>query len=267
MVRFYSGDGEENRKTVLFIITVLCICLSSVTTLVTGSNNQTGYGVMTDDIRPHMSYSGSSQSLFHDRLQLQQNLHSIQVITPNTSGRNDNDNTNTGDRYIVALREGSSSGDRSALIEELKKNALDQTVTPQVVDLYNNVFVGFSISVPKSDTNMLKAIQNNPRVAIAERDQRVQIFAQTLPTGVNRVDGDLSIAKSGNGQGSVEADIAIMDTGIDLNHPDLNVYRERTFVSGTTTADDDNGHGTHVAGIAAAKDNSIGAVGSALQRI
>ena len=52
-------------------------------------------------------------------------------------------------------------------------------------------------------------------------------------------------------------------TGIDLTHPDLNVYNEKSFVSGTSSADDDNGHGTHVAGIVAAKDNDIGVVGMA----
>ena len=84
-----------------------------------------------------------------------------------------------------------------------------------------------------------------------------------LPRGVNRVDGDLSSTLSGNGAGSVNADIAIIDTGIRFDHPDLNVYAQKTFVSGTSSANDDNGHGTHVAGIAAAKDNSIGVVGVA----
>ena len=54
-----------------------------------------------------------------------------------------------------------------------------------------------------------------------------------------------------------------MDTGIQLNHPDLNVYRQVTFVTATTSGNDDNGHGTAVAGIAAAKDDSQGVVGLA----
>ena len=84
-----------------------------------------------------------------------------------------------------------------------------------------------------------------------------------MPTGIDRADGDLSSTKSGDGSGAVNTDIAILDTGIDLDHPDLNVYREETFVSGTTTADDDDGHGTMVAGVAAAKDDSNGVVGMA----
>jgi subtilisin family serine protease len=59
--------------------------------------------------------------------------------------------------------------------------------------------------------------------------------------------------------------IWIVDTGIDLNHPDLNVKTSygKSFVPGEATAEDLHGHGTHVAGIAAAKNNSFGALGIA----
>jgi subtilisin len=130
-----------------------------------------------------------------------------------------------------------------------------------VLNVYDRVLKGFSIKVPNE--RVLEAIQRNPNVAYIEQDMRVQAFAQLLPRGVNRVDGDLSSTVSGNGAGSVNTDIAIIDTGIQISHPDLNVYRQITFVSGTSSANDDNGHGTHVAGIAAAKDNSIGVAGVA----
>jgi subtilisin len=84
-----------------------------------------------------------------------------------------------------------------------------------------------------------------------------------LPTGINRVDAGLSPARSGDGIGSVNADIAILDTGIDFSHRDLNIYAQKTFVLGTSSANDDNGHDTHIAGIAAAKDNGYGVVGVA----
>ena len=58
-----------------------------------------------------------------------------------------------------------------------------------------------------------------------------------------------------------------MDTGIDLNHPDLNVITSssyaKSFVNSEASPDDYNGHGTHVAGIVAAKNNTIGTKGVA----
>jgi subtilisin len=57
----------------------------------------------------------------------------------------------------------------------------------------------------------------------------------------------------------------IIDTGIDMDHPDLVVdaTKSRSFISGVTSADDQNGHGTHVAGIIGGKNNTIGVLGVA----
>ena len=157
--------------------------------------------------------------------------------------------------YIVVLKNNNFLSSVRSLAGEAKSEgaALGQ--------IYDNALRGFSIKVP--NVNVLKAIMKNPDVDYVQPDVKVKAFAQSLPTGVNRVDGDLSSTKSGDGRGVVNVDIGIMDTGIDLNHPDLNVYRQVTFVSGTSSGNDDNGHGTAVAGIAAAKDNSQGVVGLA----
>jgi subtilisin len=57
--------------------------------------------------------------------------------------------------------------------------------------------------------------------------------------------------------------VAIIDTGIDNNHPDLSVSGGASFVPGVGSWDDDQGHGTHCAGIAGARNNAAGIVGVA----
>lgn len=92
--------------------------------------------------------------------------------------------------------------------------------------------------------------------------------AEVLPWGVDRVDADLAWAVSTG----LEIKVAIIDTGIDKDHPDLvdNIMDGVNFVKirGKIIADlwdDDNGHGTHCAGIVAAVDNDIGVIGVAPQ--
>jgi subtilisin family serine protease len=90
----------------------------------------------------------------------------------------------------------------------------------------------------------------------------VHIDQQTLPTGIDRIDGELSSTASGNGSGSVDVDVAVIDTGIDLTHPELNVVGGINCSTGNSF-NDGNGHGSHVAGTIAARDNDIGVVGVA----
>jgi len=81
---------------------------------------------------------------------------------------------------------------------------------------------------------------------------------QVLPTGVDRINAE---NKANNGAG---VHVAVIDTGISLDHPDLknNIVGGKNCSSGTSY-NDGNGHGTHVAGTIAALDNSIGVVGVA----
>ncbi|MEH6625029.1 MAG: S8 family serine peptidase [Motiliproteus sp.] len=78
---------------------------------------------------------------------------------------------------------------------------------------------------------------------------------QTVPYGITRVGG------TQNGSG---LHAWVIDTGIDLDHADLNVGNGKNFVlRGKNSADDGDGHGTHVAGIIGALDNDLDVVGVA----
>ena len=126
-----------------------------------------------------------------------------------------------------------------------------------------------AVEVPETSLNGLLL---NPNVVGVEFDAEVQALgkpapsqpAQTLPWGVDRIDAELS-THSGLG-----VTVCVVDTGIDKDHPDLqaNLAGGRNFVAKGVTVDptkwdDDNGHGTHVAGTVAALDNTIGVVGVA----
>jgi subtilisin len=174
------------------------------------------------------------------------------------------------DQYIIVLKSGAHP-DASSIVDKVKNSAA--TIMNSVADklrkldasiIFTNNFAFGGFSAKIADPAALDIIKQDPNVAFIEQDKLVHINSQILPTGVMRIGAGHSSAIAGNGVGDdVDSDIAILDTGISLSHPDLNVYRQQTFVAGTTTANDDNGHGTHVAGIAAAKDNSIGVVGVA----
>ncbi|MGC1264187.1 MAG: S8 family serine peptidase, partial [Nitrososphaeraceae archaeon] len=158
-------------------------------------------------------------------------------------------------QYIVVLKDDDIlSSTNSPAVEAMKQGA-------GLRHIFDHSLHGFAMNVPND--KVLQAVMKIPEVDYVQPDVKVRAFAQILPTGIDRADGDLSSTKSGDGSGVVDADIGIMDTGIDLNHPDLNVFRQVSFVSGTSSGNDDNGHGTAVAGVAAAKDNSQGVVGIA----
>ncbi|MBI3910772.1 MAG: S8 family serine peptidase, partial [Armatimonadetes bacterium] len=140
--------------------------------------------------------------------------------------------------------------------------------------VYAAALKGFSAAIPDA---RLGAVANDARVRYVEQDQVMFALgklagkpggggstqpAQTVPTGIYRIDADLSSAAAGNGSGSVDVDIAIIDTGIQKDHPDLNVVGGVNFSTGKSYSDG-HGHGTHVAGTAAARDNAIGVVGVA----
>jgi subtilisin family serine protease len=158
--------------------------------------------------------------------------------------------------YIVRLK-----GDAS-VDDVVKKHGVG------VRNAYGHVFKGFAAHLNDKQLEKLKA---DPRVDLIEPDYVATAFApkvtaapvQTLPTGINRAEADLSPTAKINGiDQAVNVDIAIIDTGVS-KHPDLNVYAQVSFAAGEPKVDDLNGHGTHVAGTTAAKDNGIGVVGMA----
>ncbi|MFC2131189.1 S8 family peptidase [Bacteroidota bacterium] len=91
---------------------------------------------------------------------------------------------------------------------------------------------------------------------------------EVIPWGIDRIDADLAWDDVYGGVSSVVTiKVGILDTGIDLDHPDLqdNIATGINIISTRKNENDDNGHGTHVAGTIAAVDNEIGVIGVAHQ--
>jgi subtilisin family serine protease len=183
------------------------------------------------------------------------------------------------DTYIVVLKDNAVSesvldaqptynGRGQAMRNEVAKIVGKHGVGNDALDkMYSKALKGFSARLNAKQVNDLK---NDPAVAYVEKDQIITLGkpggggstppAQEIPWGITRVGGSV------NYTGTAVA--WIIDTGIDLDHPDLNVNAARGFNAFTSgrdagAPDDGNGHGSHVAGTVAARNNSIGVVGVA----
>jgi len=180
----------------------------------------------------------------------QKALDGVHIVTFNTSNNR------------IAFRS-KDYDQRSRTVLDYTQNFLQKFgVSPdRITQTYNSAIEGFAAKLTDKEVKALKA---DPRVAAVEPDYEMTIdyqvvsntgARQTVPWGVKRVG-------SANGAGKVAW---VIDTGVDLDHPDLNVSTRlsRSFISGAANGDDDNGHGTHMAGTIAAKNNNIGVIGVA----
>lgn len=156
------------------------------------------------------------------------------------------------DHYIVQLK---AATDPSEV-------AGDHGLQPR--RLYRHALSGFAGFVPPG---RVSALENDPRVESVVPDRIVQAFAkptkgtttagQVTPEGIKRigaVPGQTGYTGTGVG-------VAVVDTGIDFNHADLSV--SKSCFTAYASCQDDQGHGTHVAGTIAALNNSIDVVGVA----
>lgn len=157
--------------------------------------------------------------------------------------------------YIVVLKE--SVADANGVVGELSHSHGVGTD-----NVYSHAIKGFSAHL---NAEQIQRLAEDDRVEYIEPDMIVTTDAQTLPWGVNNVDADVSTTLAGNGTGSVtNVRVYVIDTGIQRNHPDLNVVSGIDFTRRKGgNGEDDNGHGTHVAGTIAAKDNGSYVVGVA----
>ena len=166
--------------------------------------------------------------------------------------------------YICVFKEGTVARGQ----ERAQANAAAANAGGNVSHVYTRAIRGFAANMSARGAAQMQA--SNPRIAYCEQDQVVKIVqgkpdkgggstgsaSETTPWGIVRV---------GGGQTGATGRAFVIDSGVDLDHPDLNVNTamSRSFTR-EKNGDDGNGHGTHVAGtIAAIANNNIGVVGVA----
>ncbi len=194
-------------------------------------------------------------------------------------------------QYIVVYRKGAveDAGAKypenyakaqEMMADQTKRVLSNASIDAEIVNVYSNSLLGATLKLTDEQVQKLKGIKE---IAYIEQN-RIVIFApptcgtgktppcedngggdggtstQETPYGITRVKGGV------NYTGTSVA--WILDTGIDLTHPDLNVDASRGFNAFTSGRDggslnDGNGHGTHVAGTVAAINNGIGVIGVA----
>lgn len=130
---------------------------------------------------------------------------------------------------------------------------------------FGNVLNGFTF---RGSAAAADALRNSPSVRAVVPDGVVTI-AEPFPPGINRIDADEAQAPAGGNHTGAGVRIVVIDTGIDLDHPDLvanidpNTSNHLNCQNAASSVDDDQGHGTHVSGTAAAAANGLGVIGVA----
>jgi subtilisin len=165
-------------------------------------------------------------------------------------------------QYIVTYKNttGSTAVSNEELRQKVREMILGKNLKSSSVKAS---FVGRGGGfVAALSNNEVEEIKKDPSVETVEPDRIVALstcFTVVAPTLIT-----WNVEKVGYGDGRGKT-AWIIDSGIDFDHPDLNVdqTRSRSFISGVTSADDENGHGTHVAGIIGAKNNDFGVLGIA----
>ena len=157
--------------------------------------------------------------------------------------------------YVVTLKPGPASSERVTA-------QLEKDIRFAAAQRFGSAVRGFAATLSDAQVERLRRSGVVDQISV---DAAVRLTAkthaeapETTPVGIARVGG---IAESS--QGSSDAAVAVIDTGVDLGNPDLDVRPGVNCVKPDKAPQDDNGHGTHVAGTIAARNGGGDSVGVA----
>jgi len=138
------------------------------------------------------------------------------------------------------------------------KSDIDQSAITDNGGKVVNVFNEIGVVTASLTKQVAKELEKEESILYIEEDGHIQANSQTINWGYSELNMPSNIAQIPDSEG---IKVGIFDSGIDLDHPDLNVMGGKSFIPGTVSYDDDYGHGTSVAGIVSAINNDIGTLG------
>lgn len=169
------------------------------------------------------------------------------TVTDSSGAAIENASVSADDKSVTTETDGTytildvSTGDQAVTASAEGHDSKTQTVT---VETNTTVEANFALDPSTSD------------------DPSTSCDSQTLPWGIDRVGAYESSTTAGDCTGSISnVNVYVIDTGADVDHGDLNVVHHENFAGGPNK--DCHGHGTHVAGTIAARDNNQDVVGVA----
>jgi subtilisin family serine protease len=164
--------------------------------------------------------------------------------------------TSTGSPYVVVYKGSVASADAQTSGLQAKLNFASAF-------RYGSALKGFAANLTPAQ---LKAVSGDPAVAYIEPDVTFTAAGsvalapgETVPVGVRRI----GAATPATARAASGVNVAELDTGVDLKNSDLNAVSGVNCISSGAAAQDDNGHGTNVAGIIGARNQGSGVVGVA----
>jgi subtilisin len=166
-------------------------------------------------------------------------------------------------QYIAGFDSSSSTdlsgrGLRRIAEDVLQRNNIDKESLRQT---FAGTPSGFIVRLSAEE---VKRLRDDKKITALEPDRIIALDHCFTIAEPRLITWNINRVGYGDGRGKTAW---IIDSGIDFGHPDLNtdVTRSRSFLTGISSAADENGHGTHVAGIIGAKNNSIGILGVATE--
>lgn len=158
-----------------------------------------------------------------------------------------------GQSWIVVYRDGVNAAGKTRGLERAHGFLAAFT--------YGTAVRGFAARL---NGTQLASVRSDPDVAFVQADGAVStadvlVAGESVPTGIGRIEA--ASAAAGTTHGAAAFSVAVIDTGVDLAHPDLNAVAGTDCVSAANGAQDQNGHGTHVSGTIAARNTGAGVVG------